>query len=140
MSGPDSRIIISLRQTLAFIIHINPRFEKLCSTRPGFTPDIVVDYSPPNRILKGLPTVQPALEASLAPVTSHHALSTFLLTKLEEDSANSMSLEHCQIEGIIDCKLGRSLYVELFWEGVFSGQVYTTYRQYVHEWTLVEGS
>ena len=48
-----------------------------------FTPDVVANYSEPLGVLTGLSSVISTLEASLAPVTTQHALSTQVIEILE---------------------------------------------------------
>lgn len=51
-----------------------------------FTQDVVANYSEPLGVLTGLPSVISALQSTLSPVRTQHALSTQLIEVLEGES------------------------------------------------------
>ena len=56
-----------------------------------FTQDVVANYSAPLGVLRGLSAVQVTLEASLAPVTSQHSLTTQTLELQGDTHASTIS-------------------------------------------------
>lgn len=56
-----------------------------------FTQDVVANYSAPLGVLHGLSAVQVTLEASLAPVTSQHSLTTQTLELQGDIYADTIS-------------------------------------------------
>ena len=88
----DSRAVISLQQTLA-LYPLAVDSKNFAALDQVFAQDVVANYSAPLGVLNGLPTVISVLTASLAPVLSQHALATFSVSDLEEDSASTVSSE-----------------------------------------------
>jgi len=73
--------------------------------------------------LTGLAAVETALEASLAPVTTQHALSTFAVVDLGESDAQSITYYTASHFG----------------QGSATGQVLYAYGQYVDNWVIEDG-
>ena len=86
----DSTAVISLQQTVAlYPLAIDSK--DFAALDQLFARDVVANYSAPLGVLNGLPTVQAVLKASLAPVLSQHALTTFSVQDLKENSARTVS-------------------------------------------------
>lgn len=90
-SSAVTTAIVSLQQTLALYPLAIDR-KNFSALSAVFAPNVVANYSAPLNLLYGLEAVEANLQASLAPVTTQHALSTFSVQTLdlEEGSAGSV--------------------------------------------------
>lgn len=114
----DSRAVISLQQTLAlYPLAIDSK--KFAALDQVFAEDVIANYSPPIGVLTGLPAVESVLQASLAPVLTQHALSTFSVIELEEESASTVSSNASQYKGdkFLTLNSGCLPYSKSFWKG-----------------------
>ncbi|KAF1984373.1 hypothetical protein K402DRAFT_381074 [Aulographum hederae CBS 113979] len=80
----------SIRSTLSrYALAIDLKdFDSLDSV---FTKDIVANYSEPLNVLTGIEEVKTSLEASLAPVTSVHSITTQLIDFHDDDTVSSLT-------------------------------------------------
>ena len=87
-SSAATTAIVSLQQTLAlYPLAIDGKnFSALSAV---FTQNVVANYSAPLNVLYGLEAVEAALQASLAPVTTQHGLSTFSVQNLDLEAGRA---------------------------------------------------
>ena len=87
-----------------------------------FATNAVANYSAPLNVLTPLSTIESALEASLAPVTTQHSFSTQVIDILSPNTAVSVTYYTATHFGI----------------GQFAGQIVIAYGQYQDVWDKQE--